>query len=372
MQRIASTCTLALAVILAAAAPSYAAKGKPGAVYIASNAADGNAVMAFDRRPNGRLAPNPRLYPTGGLGTGAGLGNQSGVLMSNDGRFLFVVNAGSGDISVFRVLQDGLNLLTVTPSGGLMPVSVAQHGRLLYVLNADGAVGGRDTIAGFMIHPRGELELMPDSVRPLSADSTGPAEIAFATPWALVVTEKGTSTIDTFVVDGDGLASAALPQASIGMTPFGFAAGPHDTVLVSEAFGGAPDGSAVTSYRIHRDGTLEVLAPSVPTMETAACWVAVSKDGRFAYTTNTGDGTVSGYSIENDGGLSLLDPDGKTGRTGGGPIDMDFSVDGRNLYTLNSADGSITVFRLKKRRGALKRLQTVPGLPAGANGLAAR
>lgn len=372
MQRIASRFTLALACLLAVAAPSQAAKGKPGAVYIASNAADANAVMAFDRRPNGRLNANPQLFPTGGVGTGTGLGNQSGVLMSNDGRFLFVVNAGSDEISVFRVLQDGLNLLSVTPSGGQRPVSLTQHGRLLYVLNAGGAVGGKDMIAGFRIHPRGELELMPDSIRPLSADSTGPAQIAFATPWALVVTEKGTSTIDTFTVDGNGEAAAPLPQPSIGMTPFGFAAGPHNTVLVSEAFGGAPDGSAVTSYRIHRDGLLEVLAPSVPTMETAACWVAVSKDGRFAYTTNTGDGTVSGFAIEDDGGLTLLDPDGKTGRTGGGPIDMDFSIDGRNLYTLNSADGTITVFRLKKKRGALKRLQTVPGLPAGANGLAAR
>lgn len=372
MRRVLLSISLALACVLAVAAAGHAAKGTPGAVYIATNAAEGNAVMQFDRHANGRLEPTPELFDTGGLGAGAGLGNQGGVVLSNDQRFLFVVNAGSDDISVFRVRPDGLNLLSVTPSGGQRPISLTQHGRLLYVLNNGGPVGGQDMIAGFRIHPRGELELMPDSIQPLSAASVGPAQIGFANPWSLVVTEKMTSTIDTFLVDSDGVAGPPLPQASIGMTPFGFAAGVRDQIFVSEAFGGAPDSSAVTSYQVGRDGLLEVLAPSVPTMETAACWVILSKNHKFAYTTNTGDGTVSGFRIAQDGGLTLLDPDGKTGDTGAGPIDMDVSKDGRNLYTLDSGDGTVTVFRLKKGRGALKKKQTVSGLPAAANGLAAR
>lgn len=363
---------LALALLPVAAMPALAAKGEPGAVYVATNDAAGNAVMAFDRHANGRLDPTPELFPTGGLGTGAGLGNQGGVVLSNDQRFLFVVNAGSDDVSVFRVRPDGLQLLGVTPSGGQRPISIAQRGRLLYVLNAGGAVGGQDSIAGFRIH-RGDLEPIPGSTQPLSAASTGPAQIGFASNRpVLIVTEKATDTLTTFVIDPDGAAGPPLPQPSIGMTPFGFAIDRQDRVFVSEAFGGAPEASTVTSYRIDGDGLLEVLAPSVPTTETAACWVALSKNGRFAYTTNTGSASVSGFAIAADGDLTLLDPDGVTGMTAAGPIDMDFSVDGRHLYTLNAGDGSLSVFRLKGGRGALKPKQTVSGLPAGANGLAAR
>lgn len=366
----ARSTALAMALLLAAALPALA-KGKPGAVYVATNAADGNAVMVFDRDANGRLDPKPELFMTGGLGTGTGLGNQGGLTLSSNGRLLFVVNAGSDDFSIFRVESDGLRLLSITASGGQRPVSITQYHKLVYVLNAGGAVGGEDSIAGFRVKPH-DPELMAESVQPLSAPSTGPAEVAFAGNGSvLVVTEKATNMVTTYLVDGSGVAGAPLPQASIGQTPFGFAVD-GDQVLVSEAFGGAPEGSAVTSYSVDGDGLLGVLAPSVPTMQTAACWVALSRKGHFAFTTNTGDGTVSGFAVEPDGSLTLLDADGVAGSTGAGPIDMDFSRDGRNLYTLDSADGSITVFRFRPAKMKLRKQQTVSGLPAGANGLVAR
>jgi hypothetical protein len=70
------------------------------------------------------------------------------------------------------------------------------------------------------------------------------------------------------------------------------------------------------------------------------------------------------------GTLELLDADGRTGETAGGPIDAALSVNDRCLYTLN-ASGSLSVFRVREH-GALVPLETIVGLPAGANGLAAR
>ena len=35
-------------------------------------------------------------------------------------------------------------------------------------------------------------------------------------------------------------------------------------------------------------GALHLVSPSVPTGQTAACWIVVTKDGKYAYTTNTG------------------------------------------------------------------------------------
>jgi 6-phosphogluconolactonase len=96
----------------------------------------------------------------------------------------------------------------------------------------------------------------------------------------------------TFAVDRDGLVEDMRVQAASGVTPFGFAFGRRDQVFVAEAFGGAANGSATSSYEIRRDGTLTPISPSVPTGQTAACWAALTPDGRFAFVTNTGSGSV--------------------------------------------------------------------------------
>jgi 6-phosphogluconolactonase (cycloisomerase 2 family) len=346
---------------------------KRGVVYVATNEVAANAVLVFARSGRGELDPVPEVFPTGGQGTGTGLGNQGGVVLSENEKLLFVVNAGSDTISVFDVDHDGLELLSVTPSGGRRPVSLTQHEKVLYVLNAGGAVGASDSIAGFRIHKDGDLDPIGGSVQPLSAANTGPAQVGFDQHGSvLVVTEKATNIVTTYLVDKHGRAGPPCSQPSVGATPFGFAFGKHGQLFVSEAFGGAPGASTVTSYFLTDEGELEVLDPSVPTTETAACWVVVSRSGHFAYVTNTGADTVSGFAIKRDGSLRLLDSDGVTAETGGGPIDMDFSRDGRNLYTLNAGDGTVSAFRRTGEKGALDALPSVGGLPTSSNGLAAR
>jgi len=339
-----------------------------GAVYTMSNAAEGNRVLTFDRIPDGRLVPAGSAR-TGGLGTGGGLGNQGGVVLTRSERWLLVVNAGSNSVSVFEVHRRGLRLRDVEPSGGSQPISVTEHRGVVYVLNA-----ASDSIAGFRLRYDGRLVAMAEAVRPLSGSAVGPAQIAF-TPdgGTLVVTEKNTNRIVTFAVDRHGVAGEAQVHPSSGATPFGFAFGKRDRLFVSEAFGGAADASATSAYAVADDGTVTVISPSVGTTETAACWVAVTPNGRFAYVTNTGSGSVSGYEIDFDGTLALLDADGRTGVTGDGsaPIDLAVTDSGRLLYTLNSGTHTIGVFRIAAD-GALQRLPFVGGLPAAANGLAVR
>ncbi len=189
----------------------------------------------------------------------------------------------------------------------------------------------------------------------------------------LVVTEKATNLIVTYTVEEDGFLSPPQPHASQGATPFGFMFGKRRQLFVSEAFGGAPGASAVSSYHVEPDWMLQVVSPSVATHQTAACWVAVTEDGRFAYTTNTGSGSISGYEIDRDGALTLLNADGRTADTGAGsaPTDLALSENGRFLFVLNSAAHSIGAFRIL-RSGQLQPVAAIGGLPAGANGLAAR
>src|SRR5438874_12240054 len=86
------------AVAFAAPARPAAASASPKAVYTSTNSPSGNEVVAFDRSGNGALQP-VGSFATGGTGTGGGLGNQGAVTLSHSGRELYVVNAGSDQIT---------------------------------------------------------------------------------------------------------------------------------------------------------------------------------------------------------------------------------------------------------------------------------
>jgi len=351
-------------VAFGAAAGTAAASASPKAVYTSTNSPSGNAVVAFDRSGHGSLQP-VGTFATGGTGTGGGLGNQGAVTLSDDGGELYVVNAGSDQITAFDVTPHGLRRTSVVGSGGHQPVSVTVDGHLLYVLNA-----GSDQVTGFVIGRHGTLTPLPGSTRPLSGSGTGPAEVQFDNGGDLLaVTEKATGHIDTYTVGRDGRPSAPNVQDSAGQTPFGFAFGRRDRLIVSEAFGGAPGASAVSSYDVGPFGGITLISPSVPTGQTAACWIVVTGGGRFTYTTNTGSANISGYRIAHDGSLSLLDG-GVSATTGAAPTDLALSDGSRQLFALNSGSGTVGAYRVQ-HDGGLVPVDVAGSLPAGATGLAA-
>jgi 6-phosphogluconolactonase (cycloisomerase 2 family) len=341
--------------------------GNAGAVYVSTNSTTGNEVLAFPRAGDGTLGA-PRTFATGGTGTGGGLGNQGAVVLDHANQRLFVANAGSNEVSVFAVVPGGLELLDRVASGGTVPVSIAVHRNLVYVLN----VGGTGNISGFVLDRDDNLELLAGSTRPLSSSSADAAQVTFSPDGGLlVVTEKATNVIGTYTVGADGLATGPNAQPSAGATPFGFAFSRKGMLVVSEAFGGGPDASALSSYRVSPVGALSGISLSIGTTETAACWVVITGDGRFAYTSNTGSGTISGYGLSTAGELTLLDANGVTATTTAGPIDLALTRNDRFLYSLDSGTGTISGFRVEAN-GILTPAPGASGLPAGANGLAAR
>lgn len=360
-----------LPVFALRAGPASAAEDSAGTVYVMSNAAEANAVLVFERAADGSLS-EAGAFPTGGLGTGAGLGSQGAVVLHENGRWLFAVNAGSNEVSVFSVTPDGLQLKDTEPSGGELPISLTARENLLYVLNA----GGSGNITGFTIALNGELSPLPGSTRSLSnggaGAAPGPAQISFSPNGVLlVVTEKASNQILTYAVGSDGLPSGPVAHPSAGETPFGFDFSRRNYLIVSEAFGGAADASVVSSYQLN-GGDLKVISPAVATTETAACWVVVTQNGKFAYVTNTGSGTISGYRVRPDGSLVLLDADGVTGVTGPGssPIDAAFSAGDSFLYVLNAGAHTVAAFQLVAGGGLIPLGEV--SVPAGSVGIAAQ
>lgn len=342
---------------------AFAGNDSPGTVYTLSNAASANRVLTFSRDAHGDLTA-AASYPTGGRGTGAGLGSQGALALTQDGQWLLAVNAGSNDLSVFSVRHDALVLTDIAPSGGMVPISVTIADNLIYVLNAGGAAGSSDNISGFYLTQKGKLVALPGSTRSLSAANTAPAQISFALRGdALVVTEKATSRVDGFVVDDDGRAGPVISAPSVGSIPFGFAVSAKGDLFVSEAVS-----SALSSYAVNSNGTVSVISPSVINHQAAACWVTLSKDGRFAYTANAASDSISAYRVNQDGSVSLVEPSGFSAAAPH-PLDLTVSNDGRFLYALTT--GSVSVFEVGPN-GSLSEAGSISGLPASAAGLVAR
>jgi 6-phosphogluconolactonase len=185
----------------------------------------------------------------------------------------------------------------------------------------------------------------------------------------LVVTEKNTNKIDTFLLD-DGVAQPAVSFPSSGTELFGFAFGPDDIAIISDAAGGPGGTAALSSYEVEDKGDLTLVTPASGDTQQAACWVVVPKDGRFAFTTNTSSNTISSYTISEDGQLALFDVTAASTGTGTIPIDMALSRDSRFLYVRDGGSGTVMGFHLGED-GKLTLVTTTSGVPAGAQGIAA-
>ena len=342
--------------------------GNAGHVYTLSNETSGNRVIVYRRSSNGMLTWEA-TYASGGNGSGGGLGNQGAVIITSnedDDAFLLAVNAGSNSISSFKINNNGLQLQSTVSSGGIRPVSITQHDDIVFVLNA----GGTNNISGLKLNDNGMLQSIAGSTRPLSAASTGPAQVSFVNDGkALVITEKGTNKIVTYTVNVMGIPGMMHSIISSSPTPFGFAPGKNGHVFVSEAVGGAPGASVLSSYQVNNNGTINLVDGSVGAGQSAACWVVLTNNGKYAYTTNTASDNISTFGINNSGGITVSQAISAT--TQAGPIDAALSNNSKFLYVLNGAAHSIQAFAVANN-GSLSALQTVPGLPMAANGLAAK
>jgi 6-phosphogluconolactonase len=128
----------------------------------------------------------------------------------------------------------------------------------------------------------------------------------------------------------------------------------------------------LSSYNLDEEPlSIDVISGSVPTKQSAACWVVLARQGRYAYVTNTGSGTVTGYRVDRSSALTPLSIDGVTGVSGGNPLDAATGVDQRVMYVLTPKIGKIVVFQVRPD-GGLVNLGGAIGVPAAATGLVVR
>jgi 6-phosphogluconolactonase (cycloisomerase 2 family) len=385
---------LTITSVSRAAAPTKAKA--VGAVYTETNGSP-NRVITFARYANGSLKQR-QVINTGGTGghqqqpgctpTCPILDTQGEVNLTQDGKLLFAVNAGSNTVTSFRVTSHGLKRVGVVSSGGVFPNSLTSHGNLLYVLNSNSL-----NIQGYRFSSGGKLTPVKGSKQSLTPAAPGfPRQVGFdSTGRVLIVTllvgpggpTSAAHTIDTFPVKANGSAGSPTVHDSTTPLPFGFALSAGNRLVVSQIhdLSGAPNADTA-SYDVFTSGAVH----PVDTQKSggfAACWVVISGNSRYVYVVNTGGGapsgaTVSAYTMSASGKLKLIQVTPVLKAASGKPefarTDEILSSDGRYLYVLTPAVMSntsrIDIYKVVKG-GKLKLLGVTPSkLPAGVSGLA--
>lgn len=338
-----------------------------GGVFVSTNGLNGNAVVAFARVADGSLTPTG-TFATGGTGIGGvgdPLASQFAVALSDNAKFLVVVNAGSNDVSSFAVDGGSLTLIDRASSGGVRPVSVSISNGVVYALNTVS-----NTIGVLALGQDGSLTAQPGKTKALAAGANGAAEVRANRQGNLVVvSERVSNRLETFAVANDGSLGDPVVTPAAGNTPFGFDFTTRGQVVVSEAAS-----ASASSYAANADGSLSVISAAAPTLQRAPCWLIVNNSGRFAYTANAGTANITGFAVDAQGNLERLTNTGVSGDLGAGaqPLDLDMSRNGNFLYVMKNGTGTIGAFSVAGD-GSLTPLADTPGLAARAGymGLAA-
>src|SRR5271156_2079359 len=250
-----------------------------GAVFVMTNGVDKNEIIAYGRDANGNLYGGER-FDTGGQGSGgliAPLGSQGSLTLTADHTILLAVNAGSGTISEFRVNGSRLSLLDKTAAAGSSPVAVTVRGGLVYLLDA----GGEGSVTGSRLQFDGTLAEIPNStafLTPFGGGSGAGALSISPNGHFLLVTERNSNQVDAFPIKGNGTLGAEVSTTSAGAEAFAGEFAPSGIAVVAESEGD------VTSYSVGANGVFTPVSTNVPTLGTATCWIIVTPNGKYVYT----------------------------------------------------------------------------------------
>ncbi len=332
-----------------------------GAVYVQTNALDGNEVAAFGRNLDGTLF-HIGDYATGGAGStefdgGEGLDpliSADSIISVRDEQFLVTVNAGSDTVTSFKIEEDfSLTKITTISSGGVGPNSLAYSNGRVFVSNIDRdgfALGDENTpraepndegsITGFFMNEEGILSPIPGSTVDLD---NRPADLGFSADGSkLIVTSitagsaalpgiYAANSVAVFDVDASGAISGMVGSAT--GTQVGNATGRNlaSAIDFDTAVIGNREFVVVTEAR---EFNAAGGPPALPALQA---------------------GSISIYELLSDGSLVSTQDDLSIGNPQGSPFDasnqlttcwIDFGADGETFYVSNAINASVSSLRL--------------------------
>ena len=319
------------------------------AVLTLTNSASGNALVVLDRAADGGLGAK-RTIDLGGKGHESGDIDDQGALRVAGDKIL-AVNPGSNTIAVLSTSGGQIKPVTGSPfkSGGETPISIAVSGDVVYVANQ--ALTGPPNLTGFRLGMDGGLKPIEGSTITFPK-GLGAAQVEFGPDGKTLVATSG------FQQDGKGLVHSYRLQSNGTLKES--AGSPMSTGTVSGNVGFSWDpmgrrvfvsnfrGSAVVVFDIGMDGSLS-RKQTLGNGESAACWTAISADGRTLYVANFVSNSISTYDVDDAGNLRLLGTVKRRGAQGADTKDLAISPDGQFLYVLGWKARQVSTFRIQDR-----------------------
>jgi 6-phosphogluconolactonase (cycloisomerase 2 family) len=348
------TMLLVSSTILARSAEPAASKNHY--VFTINNDAKRNAIAVFQQNMDGTLTEvNGSPFATGGKGLAGGDIDEQGAIRVHK-QFVLAVNPGSDSIAVLRKGSDG-KLVPVDgspfPSGGTAPLSLTVHGNLVYVANQAPPFAkptAEPNLMGFHLNDEGKLSPIENS-KITFHPGHGPAQVEFSPDGKTVAVTSGfqdetTGRIHGYLVQTDGTlkegpGSPLTPKGASGVV--GFSWSPDSNRVYVSNF----RGSSVIVYDVDKKtGGVKQMSEPYGNAEKAACWTAITADGKTLYVANFVSNSISSFEVGADGKLALLATTPRRGGTDPDTKDIEISKDGKYLYAVASGAKEIAVFRI--------------------------
>ena len=231
----------------------------------------------------------------------------------------------------------------------------------------------KPNVTGFRLGGDGKLVPVEKSTVEFPADR-GPAQVEFAPDGKTLAVTSGfqgedSSAIHAYKVMGDGTlkegeGSPANPKGASGTVGFSW------TPMGGRVFVSNFRGSAVTAFDIDSTtAAVRQVGGAVSDDEKAACWSAISADGRTLYVANFVSNSISVFDVAEGGKLKLLGTAKRRAGSAPDTKDIELSKDGKYLYAVGSGAKEVAVFRIGADRlpAELPEGQSPVKLAAGQN-----
>lgn len=292
-------------------------------------------------------------YETRGRGTNENkvdpLHSQGSICISIDRQTLYVVNAGSDEITVFAIGKNNtLRYLQKISSGGKRPISIAISSKNLYVLNS----GDSDTlgnITNFRILRDGTLRNIDRGSKTIGKKGQLLGGLIINRMFTkLIVSETGSNLISIHSLDNRGNIIQQVENKISGKNPYGIVQNESNTYLVVNE-----ESESITSFKVNNIGTINPIDNSKYENADGMTKIVITKDREFAYVIN--DRGISQFIIYEDNEINFMNFY-DTGNKFSKISEITIDNKGKYLYTIDEGNGSINSYLIQKH-GILKNIQ---------------
>lgn len=285
--------------------------------------------------------------------------NPSFITKSADGRYLIAVNENeAGTVSSFEIHEDSLEFINQSASGGAHPcfVTTNEEGSVLVANYSGGNIGFLELMGNGALSPLRDVQQHTGKGTHERQDAPHAHSVWFDPVDNTVISvDLGTNELLFSTIDPNAKKLVPFTQNALKMDP---GAGPrhlgfhpeqpwiyvinelNSTVsLITKDESGYSLGSAYSTL------------PENYSEENTTADIHISEDGRFLYASNRGHNSIAIFSIEADGGLTLL---GHESTQGNGPRNFSLSPDNAFLLVANQHTNNIVSFKRDKKTGSLE------------------